>query len=58
MVMQQIRIKGFTETGTTGITALSFASQTRNPAITQFGWCGFVDIGNWQPFADAGGTTN
>jgi outer membrane lipase/esterase len=53
MVMQQIRIKGFTETGTTGITALSFASQTRNSAITQFGWCGSVDIGNWQPFADA-----
>ncbi len=51
--MQQIGIKGFTETGTTGITALSFASQTRNSAITQFGWRGCMDIGNWQPFAAA-----
>jgi outer membrane lipase/esterase len=38
LVLQQARINGFTETGTTGVTALSFGSQTRNSAVTQLGW--------------------
>ncbi len=52
MVMQQIRLKGFTETGTTGLTALSYSSQTRNSGVTQLGWRGSMDMGNWQPFAE------
>jgi outer membrane lipase/esterase len=52
MVLQQVRLDGFAETGTSGMTALSFASQTRNSAVTQLGWRGSVDMGNWQPFAE------
>ncbi len=51
-VLQQVRINGFSETGTSGVTALSFASQTRNSAISQLGWRGSVDVGDWQPFAE------
>jgi outer membrane lipase/esterase len=51
-VLQQVRIDGFTETGTSGFTALSFGSQTRGSGVTQLGWRGTVDAGNWQPFAD------
>jgi outer membrane autotransporter protein len=51
-VLQQVRIGGFTETGSSGYTALSFGSQTRGSAVTQPGWRVSVDAGNWQPFAD------
>jgi len=51
-VLQQVRVDGFTETGTSGLSALSFGSQTRNSAVSQLGWRGSVDLGNWQPFAD------
>ena len=51
-VLQQVRIDGFTETGSSGVTALSFGSQTRGSAVSQLGWRGSVDLGNWQPFAE------
>ena len=51
-VLQQVRIDGFTETGSSGVTALSFGSQTRGSAVTQLGWRVSLDAGNWQPFAD------
>ena len=53
VVLQQVRLNGFTETGTSGVTALSFGSQTRNSFVSQLGWRGSVDLGDWQPFAEA-----
>jgi outer membrane lipase/esterase len=51
-LLQQVRIDGFTETGFSGLTALSFGSQTRGSAVTQLGWRASLDAGNWQPFAE------
>ena len=51
-MLQQVRINGFTETGSSGLTALSFGSQTRGSAVSQLGWRGSLDLGNWQPFAE------
>ena len=60
LVVQQIRIKGFAESGTSGaasgtkgITALSFGEQIRDSAISQLGWRAMVDVGSWRPFAEA-----
>ena len=52
LVLQQVRIDGFTEHGDSGVTALSFDSQTRNSAVSQLGWRGALELGDWQPFAD------
>jgi outer membrane lipase/esterase len=52
-VLQQIRFEGFTETSTTGLTALSFGSQTRNSAVSQLGWRIMADAGRLQPFVEA-----
>jgi outer membrane lipase/esterase len=51
-VLQQVRINGFTENGTSGLSALSFGSQTRGSAVSQLGWRGSMELGNWQPFVD------
>jgi outer membrane lipase/esterase len=53
VVLQQVYVNGFTETGTSGVTALSFGSQTRGSLISQLGWRVLADAGNWQPFAEA-----
>jgi outer membrane lipase/esterase len=53
VVLQEVHLDGFTETGTSGVTALSFASQTRHSLVSQLGWRVLVDIGNWQPFLEA-----
>ena len=53
MVMQQVHINGFTETGTSGVTALSFGGQTRDSVVSQLGWRVLADVGDWQPFAEA-----
>lgn len=53
MVLQQVYVNGFTETSTSGVSALSFGSQTRSSLISQLGWRVFADAGNWQPFAEA-----
>jgi len=52
-VLQQVHVDGFTETGVSGATALSFGGQTRNSYVTQLGWRAMVDLGDWQPFAEA-----
>ena len=51
VVMQQVSVKGFTESG--GVSALSFDSQTRDSLVSQFGWRVSVDLNQWQPFAEA-----
>jgi outer membrane lipase/esterase len=53
MVLQQVRINGFTESGTSGVTALSFDSQTRDSYVSQLGWRLSADVGKWHPFAEA-----
>lgn len=53
VVLQRVRFDGFTETGTSAVTALSFGGQTRNSVVTQLGWRGSVRLGRWQPFAEA-----
>jgi outer membrane lipase/esterase len=53
VVMQQVFLNGFTETGTSGVTALSFSNQTRDSAVSQLGWRVLLDAGAWQPFAEA-----
>jgi len=52
-IFQEARIDGFTEHGTTGVTALSFNSQTRDSQITQLGWRGSIELGALKPFAEA-----
>ena len=52
IILQQVRLNGFTESGTTGMTALSFSNQTQGSAVSQLGWRGSVDLGAWQPFAE------
>ncbi len=51
-VLQHVTFDGFSESGTSGLTALSFGGQTRNSAVSQLGLRGSVDIGDWQPFAE------
>jgi outer membrane lipase/esterase len=53
VVLQRVRLDGFTEAGVSGVTALSFGSQTRDAAIGQLGWRAVVDLGNWRLSADA-----
>ena len=52
-VMQEATVYGFTETGTSGATALSFGTQTRDSIVSQLGWRVLADLGNLQPFAEA-----
>jgi outer membrane lipase/esterase len=60
LVLQQVRIKGFAETGASGaqtgsngVTALSFGEQIRDSAISQLGWRASIDVGDWRPFVEA-----
>jgi outer membrane lipase/esterase len=53
LVAQQVHLDGFTETGTSGVTALSFGSQTRDSFVSQLGWRGSVGLGDWRPFVEA-----
>lgn len=60
LVLQQVRIKGFAEsgasgaqTGSNGVTALSFGEQIRDSAISQLGWRASIDVGDWRPFVEA-----
>jgi outer membrane lipase/esterase len=52
LVAQQVQVNGFTETGTTGVTALSFATQSRDSLVTQLGWRACFDLGAWHPFVE------
>ncbi len=55
IVLQHIHVDGYTETDSFaaigGFTALSFADQTRDSAVTELGYRASVAIGIWQPFA-------
>jgi outer membrane lipase/esterase len=53
VVLQQVYVNSFTETGASGVTALSFGSQTRNSLVSRLGWRVLVDVGKWQPFIKA-----
>ena len=53
VVLQQVHLDSFTETGTSGVTALSFDRQTRDSIVGQLGWRALMNIGKWQPFAEA-----
>ncbi len=53
VIFQEAHIDGFTEHGTSGVTALSFDSQTRDSQVTQLGWGGSIELGAWKPFAEA-----
>nr|WP_243438990.1 autotransporter domain-containing protein [Fundidesulfovibrio soli] len=52
LVAQQVRIKSFTESGTSGVTALAYGEQVRDSLVGQLGWRVLADVGNWQPFAE------
>lgn len=55
IVLQHIHVNGYTETdpfaSIGGFTALSFADQTRDSAVTELGYRASVDVGIWRPFA-------
>jgi outer membrane lipase/esterase len=55
VVLQHITVNGYTETdpfaSIGGFTALSFADQTRNSAVTELGYQASLDLGKWRPFA-------
>lgn len=53
VVLQQVHVEGFTETGASGVTALSFGSQTRDSLVSRLGWRASADLGRWRPFAEA-----
>jgi outer membrane lipase/esterase len=55
MLLQRVYIDGYTETdpfaAVGGFTALSYASQIRNSAVSELGYQASLQIGNWSPFA-------
>ena len=55
MLLQHIYIDGYTETdpfaAVGGFTALSYANQIRNSAVSELGYQASAQIGNWSPFA-------
>jgi outer membrane lipase/esterase len=53
VIFQEADIDGFIEHGTTGVTSLSFESQTRKSQVTQLGWRGSVELSAWKPFVEA-----
>lgn len=53
LVLQQARIKGFAESGVSGVTALSYGEQNRDSAVSQLGWRVLADLGRWRPFVEA-----
>jgi outer membrane lipase/esterase len=53
LVLQRVTIKGFTESGTSGVTALSYGEQKRDSTVSQLGWRILADVGRFQPFAEA-----
>jgi outer membrane lipase/esterase len=51
ILLQRIWVDGFTETDSLGgVTALSYASQVRDSAVTRLGYQARVDIGIWSPY--------
>ncbi len=54
IVLQRVTVNGYTETdpfaSIGGFTALSFAGQTRNSAVSELGYQANLDLGRWRPF--------
>ena len=51
ILLQHIWVDGFTETDSLGgVTALSYASQVRDSAVTRLGYQAHVDVGIWSPY--------
>ena len=53
LVVQRVNVKEFTESGLSGVTALSFGEQNRDSLISQLGLRVLVDLWKFQPFAEA-----
>jgi outer membrane lipase/esterase len=52
ILLQRIWVDGFTETDSLGgVTALSYANQIRNSAVTELGYQAHIDVGIWSPYA-------
>lgn len=57
VILQRVYVDGFAETdpftndGSNGFTALSYAGQLRNSAVTELGYQASTTIGLWHPFA-------
>lgn len=51
VVLQRVHFGAFAETGASAVTALAFAGQRRDSAITQLGWRAAFTWGKLQPFA-------
>jgi len=57
ILLQRVNIDGYTETSIfpgetdSAFTALSFASQLRNSAVTELGYQASIDYGAWRPYA-------
>jgi outer membrane lipase/esterase len=52
LVVQQVHVDGFTESGATGVTALAFGNQTQDSVVSQLGWRVWTDLDRWRPFAE------
>lgn len=53
LVLQQVTIEEFTESGVSGVTALSFDEQKRDSTVSQLGWRIMAEVDRFQPFAEA-----
>jgi outer membrane lipase/esterase len=52
ILLQRIYVDGFTENDNLGgVTALSFADQIRNSAVTELGYQAQIALGSWAPYA-------
>jgi outer membrane lipase/esterase len=52
IVLQRVWVDGYTESDSLGgVTALSYASQVRDSAVTELGYQAHVDLGIWSPYA-------
>ena len=52
LVVQQVQVNGFTESGLSGVTALAFGNQTRESLVTQLGWRACVGLGPLRVFTE------
>ena len=52
LLLQRVTIKEFSESGLSGVTALSYGKQKRGSTVSQLGWRILADVGRFQPFAE------
>jgi outer membrane lipase/esterase len=51
LTLQRVFVNDFTETGS--VTSLGFGSQIRDSVVSALGYRATIDMGPWQPFAQA-----